>query len=258
MAKTITVVNQKGGVAKSTTVINLAAGLARRGYGVLAIDLDPQQNAASVLLGQKDVTPNVFQVMVEDQDPTQAIHPPSEHLEKVNGLRILPGHIDLTAADLLLGNKIGRETLLRKRLAPVRDRVDFILIDTPPSLGLLTVNALTVADELMVPVSVGYFSLQGLSMLEETIGMVCDNLEHHLNIGHVLCTFYDPSTNISKDALQAVKHRFGDRVFQAVIPKNVDLEYAHSNLTSIFEYAPDSRGGQAYKRLTNELIQRLT
>lgn len=258
MATTITVVNQKGGVAKSTTVINLAAGLARRGQRVLVVDLDPQQNTASVLLGEKDVTPNLYQVMVEDQEPAEAIHPPSEHLEDVEGLRVLPGHIDLTAADLLLGNKIGRETLLRKRLAPIKDRFDFILIDTPPSLGLLTVNALTTADELMVPVSVSYFSLQGLQMLQQTIEMVRDSLEHDLEINHVLCTFFDSSTNISKDALSAVKQRFGDKVLQTIIPKNVDLEYAHSNQTSIFEYAPDSRGGRAYKRLASELIRRLT
>jgi len=258
MGKTVTVVNQKGGVAKSTSVINLGAGLARRRYAVLVVDLDPQQNTASVLLGEQDINPNLFQVLIEDEAPGVAIHQSAEQGEAVEELSVLPGHIDLTAADILLGNKIGRETLLRKKLAEIQDRFDFVLIDTPPSLGLLTVNALTAADEVLVPVSVNYFALQGLKMLEHTIAMIRENLGHPLEIGHVLCTFYDPTTNISADALQAVRKRFGDKVLQTVIPKNVDLEYAHSSGASIFTYAPDCRGGRAYRQVTDEIIDRLT
>jgi chromosome partitioning protein len=211
-----------------------------------------------VLLGQPDADPNLFGVMIQDEEVEGAIHRPDSTHQGRETLSVLPGHIDLTAADILLGNRIGRESMLQRKLATNKDQFDLVLIDTPPSLGLLTVNALTAADELIVPVSVNYFALQGLKMLEQTIVMIRESLAHPLEIGHVLCTFYDPTTNISRDALQAVKVQFGDKVLRTVIPKNVDLEYAHSNQVSIFEYAPGSSGGRAYHKLTDEITERLT
>jgi len=141
MKKTITVVNQKGGVAKSTTVINLAAGLARHGYKVLVVDVDPQQNTASVLLGSQEFEPNLFHALVKDVPLSDCIYEPDQMRMHTETLKVLPAHIDLAAADILLNNRIGRETLLRKKLDTIKPTYDFILIDTPPSLGLLTVNA---------------------------------------------------------------------------------------------------------------------
>jgi chromosome partitioning protein len=230
-----------------------AAGIPRAG-----LDLDPQQNTASVLLGQPDVQPNLFHVLVQDEELASALYPQPREQASAENLTLAPGHIDLTAADILLGNRIGRETLLRKKLAAVAEEFDFVLVDTPPSLGLLTVNALTAADELLVPVSVNYFALQGARMLEDTIAMIRENLGHQVEIGHVLCTFYDPTTKIPRQALAAVKERFDDRVLDTVIPKNVDLEYAHSNRASIFQYDATSSGGRAYQKLTDELLHRLT
>lgn len=257
MTKTITIVNQKGGVAKSTTTINLAAGLSRRGYKVLVIDMDPQQNTASVLLGPQEFEPNLYHVLAKDLSLAESIYEPDQiemHKEK---LSVLPAHIDLAAADILLNNRIGRETLLRKKLESVKPDFDLILVDTPPNLGLLTVNALTTADEVIVPVSMTYFALQGVRMLEDTMAMIRENLGHPVSLNHVLATLYDSTTNVSKDALTAVQRRFGPKLFQTIIPKNVDLEYAHSSQESVLAYAPDSAGGQAYQKLTDELIQRL-
>jgi len=257
-ARVITIVNQKGGVAKSTTTINLAAGLARRGYLILVVDLDPQQNTTSVLLASQDVEPNLFQVLVQGTEAQAAVHQPHRGFEERSKIRVLPSHIDLTAADLLLAGRVGRENLLPKQLAPLVEDFDFILVDTPPSLGLLTVNALTATDGTIVPVSVNYFALQGVKMLKDTIRAVRENLDRPtLEINHVLCTFYDSSTNISHDALAAVRETFGERVFRTVIPKNVDLEYAHSSKQSIFSYAPRSAGAQAYHSLVDELLGRM-
>lgn len=251
----ISLANQKGGVAKSTSAINLAAGLALKGYKVLLVDVDPQTNTTRVFIHpdiEIELDKSLYNAIIN-------FSPLSPLIRNTNtdNLHLVPSHIRLSGADLELAQAFdNRSERLKRALAKVNNHYDYIIIDNPPSLGLLTINSFVASDTIVIPVSTGFFALTGLVQLQETIDMVKQTqLNPDLEIMGVLCTFSD-NTNVSKDVEKQLREYFGDTVFKTVIPKNVSLEEAHSNHTHIFEHAPNSTGAKAYKALIKEIIAR--
>ena len=251
----IAVANQKGGVAKSTTAINLAAGLALAGHKVLLIDMDPQNNSSLVFTHpeiEADLEKTLYNSLVHFAPLSTIVRK-----TRVDNLFVIPSHIRLSGLDLELAQALdNRSERLKRSLGDLPDQYDYIIIDNPPWIGMLTINSLVACDRLLIPVSSGLFAMTGLVQLQETIGMIRQTqLNPELQILGVLHTKTD-RTNVSKDVGKKLREHFGDLVFQTAIPINVRLEEAHSRYTHIFDYAPNSTGAQAYKALVQEVVQR--
>ena len=252
MAKIIAVANQKGGVGKTTTTVNLTASLALIQKRVLLIDLDPQGNATMGSYTDKhNLEHSVLDVLLAEADIIDCI----QKVEKI-GFDVLPANSDLTAAEVELMNVEGRELRLRKALAQVADDYDYIIIDCPPSLNMLTLNALVSADGVLIPMQCEYYALEGLSSLIETIEQV-KNINPELHIEGLLRTMYDPRNKLSTDVSAQLIEHFGDRVYNTVVPRNVRLAEAPSHGLPIINYDKSSRGALAYFSLAGEVVRRL-
>jgi chromosome partitioning protein len=252
-AVTVCIANQKGGVGKTTTAVSLAAALAILGTRVLVIDLDPQGNASTGLACRVDEgDPSTYGVLV-DGDPVAAAVRPTE----VEGLWLLPSSLDLAGAEVELVPAFSRELRLRRALEPVVAEYDVILIDCPPSLGLLTINALVAADQVLVPIQCEYYALEGLSQLMRTVELVSDNLNRELELGGVVLTMFDGRTNLAQQVVDEVRAYFGERAYQTVIPRTVRLSEAPSFGQPITSFDPSSRGARSYQRFAREVAERL-
>lgn len=245
--------NQKGGVAKTTTVVSLGAYLAAAGRRVLIVDTDPQSNATTSLgINPRELAVSLYDVLVE-QLPIQEALTVTDQL----GLDLIPATTDLAGAELELSSQMARERLLARALKPITDQYDYILIDEPPSLGLLTVNGLTAATHgVVVPVQCEYLALEGLSLLLETIRQVREVLNDQLKIAGVVLTMFDARTNLGQQVVQEVREYFANEVFQTIIPRNVRLSEAPSHGQTILSYAPGSPGALAYQALAAEFLER--
>jgi len=253
MTKIYALANQKGGVGKTTTAINLGAYLAHSGRRVLIVDADPQANATSSLgLDKNSVKVSIYQALLEEASLSEAIFR-NRHLEK---LWLAPSSPHLAGAEVELVNLIGREYRLQRALEPVANRYDYVLIDCPPSLGLLTVNALTAArDGVIIPIQCEYLALEGLTQLTQTVELVRTHLNQNLCIRGLLMTMYDGRTNLAQQVVNQVRTHFGELVFKAVIPRRVRLSEAPSYGEPILRYAPESAGALAYQALSKEVLQ---
>lgn len=252
MGEIISIVNQKGGVGKSTTAVNLGAALSILGKKVLIIDIDPQGNATSAIIGPEEKKKTtVYDVLVDSQKISDAIYK-----TEIENLSIVPANIDLAGAEIELVNTISREGRLDKALNKEKISYDFVVIDCPPSLGLLTINALTAADSLIIPIQCEYYALEGLSKLMETIRLIKVNLNSNLEIKGVLLTMFDSRTNLSSEVAEEIKNYFGKDVFKSIIPRTVRLSEAPGFGKPIQFYAPKSKGAEAYNKLAEEVINR--
>lgn len=252
MGKIISVANQKGGVGKTTTTINLAASLAAIEHSTLIIDIDPQSNTTSgVGIEPKTVTSSIYEVMVGGIDIMDAIRD-----TEIPYLQIVPAHINLVGAEIEMVERIHREKILKQAIDSVADNYDFVIIDCPPSLGLLTINALTASDSVLIPVQCEYFALEGLGQLLNTIKIVRQHLNTELQIEGVLLTMYDTRTRLSEQVAQEVKRYFDSRLFSTIITRNVRLAEAPSFGKPALMYDATSAGAQNYLSLAREIIHR--
>ena len=248
LGQVIALANQKGGVAKTTTTLNLGVALAERGQRVLAVDLDPQSNLTmSQGLDPDELERSMFDVLVHKTPIDQVIH--SREID------LAASSIDLAGAELALSSMIGRERALQKALLPVRGMYDYVLIDTPPSLGLLTINALTAADGVIVPVQCEYLSLRGLIQLENTLSMIRENLNPDVRIKGILPTMFDGRTLHSREAVEILEENFGDLVYETRIKKTIRYAEAPVKGTSVLKYDSKGNAAKAYRELAGEVIR---
>ena len=251
----IALANQKGGVGKTTSAISLAAALAEMEYRVLLVDFDPQGGCALGL----GIEPAQLELSVYNALLDRDVAAEEVILEtKVPNLYLLPSNIDLAAAEIMLVQEVAREQSLMRVLAPLRLKYDFILIDAPPSLGLLTINALTAADGVLIPLECEYYALRGMALLMESIERIKERLNPRLHIDGILATMFDPRTLHAKEVLARVEEAFGSAVFETVIRKTVRFAEAPVAGESILTYAPSSQGATAYRELAQEVISRVT
>ncbi|MBO4666285.1 MAG: ParA family protein [Paludibacteraceae bacterium] len=252
MSKIIAIANQKGGVGKTTTAINLAAGLAYEGKKVLLVDADPQANASSGLgVEIRDLERTVYECLIDGIDPKTAIVDTN-----VKHLQLIPSHIDLVGAEIEMRDLEHREERLKRVLNQVRDEYDYILIDCSPSLGLITINALTASDTVIIPVQCEFFALEGIAKLLNTIKIIKSNLNPSLQIEGFLLTMYDNRLRLSNQVYEEVKRHFGQLVFNTVIYRNVRLSEAPSHGLCVIDYEPRSTGARNYRTLAKEVILR--
>lgn len=250
MSRVIAIANQKGGVGKTTTTINLSAALATKGKKVLVIDCDPQGNSTSGFGIEKNTLENtIYELLLGECTIGDAIIP-----EVFPNLSVLPAHVNLAGAEIELSDKKNREYKLKKEVDWVKDKYDYIIIDCPPSLSLLTVNAMTTADAIIVPIQCEYYALEGLSQLIHTINLVRERLNRDLNIDGVVFTMYDTRTNLSAQVVENVKSNIKQKVYNTLIPRNVRLAEAPSYGEPICKYDPKSVGAEKYSELADEII----
>src|SRR5215471_21586943 len=255
MSRVYAITNQKGGVGKTTTAINLATYLAAAGRRVLLVDMDPQANTTSGIGVAKSIKPiSVYDLLVQQQDEISVFDTivPTQRRELV----VVPSTVHLAAAEIELAAILARENRLRQVLEPIRNRCDYILIDCPPSLGLLTVNALVAADGVLIPIQCEYLALEGLSKLLDTVNIVKNKLNPGLYVAGVLLTMFDPRTRLASEIVREVRDHFPKETFQTIISRNVRLSEAPSFGQSILDYDPDSPGALAYRSLAEEVITR--
>jgi len=248
MNNTVAIVNQKGGVAKTTTSVNLAFELASQGKKILLVDLDPQASSTSSIFGNEEFDISVYDLLLS-KAPTEDIIRHSEEFS----IDVLPSDITLSGVDLQMAQLVGREKILQHKLNNLE--YDFILIDTPPSLGLLTVNALTASDHILITICPDYFSLKGISLLEDTIDTVRKNLDAQINLLGTIVTRYRERV-ITKDALKIIQEHFKEKVFKTLIPENIKIEEAHNAHIPARKYDPNAKGANAYQELAKEFLKR--
>lgn len=251
MGKVIAIANQKGGVGKTTTAINLGAGLASKGKRVLLVDIDPQGNTTSGVGVRKPAIKRCMYDVLVSGIPMETVILPTD----VNNLWIAPASIQLAGAEIELVPSMSREEKLRQHMQTIRTQYDYVLIDCPPSLGLLTVNALTAADSILVPIQCEYYALEGLSQLVNTIKLVQRHLNKSLQLEGALLTMYDPRTNLAAQVVSEVRAYFGNQVYETIIPRNVRLSEAPSHGQTILDYDPRSKGAETYMQLTEEVLK---
>lgn len=250
MSKIIAIANQKGGVGKTTTSVNLGACLASLGKKVLLVDIDPQGNTTSgVGINKADVSDCIYDVLINEVHPREAMVETN-----VPGLTVIPATIQLAGAEIELVSTISREQRLKKSLHMVKDQFDYVLIDCPPSLGILTINSLTAADSVLIPIQCEYYALEGLSQLLNTVRLVQKHLNTTLQIEGVLLTMLDARTNLGIQVIEEVKKYFQQKVYQTIIPRNVRLSEAPSHGQAIITYDPRSKGAEVYLELAKEVI----
>ncbi len=246
----IAIANQKGGVGKSTTAVNLAAYLALEGYKTLLIDMDPQSNSTSGIgMNSEKIKNSVYEILIEDEDPDNVILD-----TEYKNLKLLPSAIELAGAEVEMVSGMKREYKLKKGVDKIKDRYHFIIIDCPPALGLLTINALTAAQEVLIPIQCEYYALEGLGQLINTIKLIKNNLNDDLRITGAVMTMFDARIKLAGQVMEEVKKYFNEKVFDTIIPRNVRLSEAPSYGQPIMIYDSGCKGALAYKKLTKEVI----
>lgn len=252
MGRVIAIANQKGGVGKTTTAINLSACLAEKGQKVLAIDMDPQGNMSSGLgLDKGSIDKTIYDMIIGETDVEDVINKGT-----IENLDILPSNVDLSAVEIELIDEENKEFIVKNSIQKVRDNYDYIIIDCPPSLSLLTINAMTTADSVLVPIQCEYYALEGLTQLIHTVELVRDRLNPNLSIEGVVFTMYDARTNLSLQVVENVKDNLQQNIYKTIIPRNIRLAEAPSYGTPINQYDPKSAGAESYTRLAEEVIEK--
>ncbi len=252
MGKVISVANQKGGVGKTTTTINLSTLIAKKGKKVLMIDADPQGNASSgVGIDRDDIELSIYDVLIDEIEFDNVVKKTN-----IKNLEICPSNINLAGAEVELVSVMSREHRLKEKLDKIKDNYDFIIIDCPPSLGLITLNAFTASDSVLIPVQCEYYALEGLGQLLNTINLVKKHLNKNLEIEGALLTMYDVRTNLSNQVVKEVKNYFNDKVYKNVIPRNVKLSEAPSYGMPISVYDPRSKGAKSYEKFVKEFLKK--
>ena len=250
MGKIVSIANQKGGVGKTTTSINLSTILAKKGKKVLMIDADPQGNASSGVGVDKEVEESVYDILIGDTEIKDVVIKTN-----IKNLYVCPSNINLAGAEVELASVMSREYRLKEKLDEVKDEYDYIIIDCPPSLGLITLNAFTASDSVLIPVQCEYYALEGLGQLINTINLVKKHLNKNIDIEGALLTMYDARTNLSNQVVKEVKKYFNDKVYKNVIPRNVKLSEAPSYGMPISIYDPRSKGAKSYEKFVKEFMK---
>ena len=250
MGRIISIANQKGGVGKTTTAVNVSAILAKRGKKVMLIDADPQGNASSGLGLEKETENSLYDVLINDVDLESPVQDTT-----IKTLKVCPSNMNLAGAEVELVSQMSREQRLKEKLDVIKDDFDFIIIDCPPSLGLITLNAFTASDSVLIPVQCEYFALEGLGQLLNTINLVKKHLNKSLEVEGAVLTMYDMRTNLSNQVVKEVKRYFEDKVYKTVIPRNIKLSEAPSYGMPITLYDPKSKGARAYEKLAREILK---